>query len=257
MFNPAKTGVNGPKEIFWKARVDSLAPTRKVGEKLILLDPLDQLNVGRRAYQYIPGQRRVKLAPDLAYDTPSPYSGGVATLDEQKVFLGALDRYDWKLAGKQEKYILHNNFFANDVKSCPDEKLTSTKKFPNPDCLRWELHRVWVVVGTLKPGYRHIYAKRTLYWDEDGYTAGMADSYDAAGKLFRITIASHVTMYEQPTATNADSTFTLDLNNGLYSVVASGFNVDGGKSSGGGWRVSTPKEAVFYSPEALAGEGIR
>ncbi len=37
----------------------------------------------------------------------------------------------------------------------------------NQDLTRYELHRVWEVVGTVKPGERHIYAKRHMYIDED------------------------------------------------------------------------------------------
>ena len=59
---------------------------------------------GRRAWQYLPGQRRVKLAPDLAYDTPNPGTAGATTYDDAWVFNGAMDRYDFKLVGKKEMW---------------------------------------------------------------------------------------------------------------------------------------------------------
>ena len=67
-----------------------------------------------------PGQRRVKLAPDLAYDTPAPMAGGSATMDDAIAFLGALDRFDFKLVGKKEKFIMYNNFKLNDHANCSD-----------------------------------------------------------------------------------------------------------------------------------------
>ena len=51
--------------------------------------------------------------------------------------------------------------------------------------MRWEQHRVWVVEATLKPGKRHIYAKRTFYLDEDSWVALASDEYDARGQLYR------------------------------------------------------------------------
>ena len=52
---------------------------------------------------------RVKLAPDIAYDTPNP-GRPARTYDDAFVFNGALDRYDWKLVGKKEMYVPYNNY---------------------------------------------------------------------------------------------------------------------------------------------------
>jgi hypothetical protein len=102
----------------------------------------------RRAWQYLPGQRRVKLAPDLAYDTPNSGSGGTSTYSDTFVFNGAMDRFDWKLVGKKEMYVPYNGYklmYAKDIKPA------LTANHINPDFMRWELHRVWVVEATLKP----------------------------------------------------------------------------------------------------------
>lgn len=251
-YNPKNSGTNTPNDFYWKVRVDDLSPARRVGQKTLILDALDQFKVGRRAYQYIPGQRRVKLAPDLSYDTPSPFTSGGSTMDETKGYLGSLDRYDWKLVGKQEKYIIYNAFAFNDYKTCPDAKLTATKFFPNPECARWELHRVWVVEGTLKPGFRHIYKKRTYYWDEDGYLAGQGEAYDAAGKLYRIAVPVHIPFYNGPGAT-VSSTYFLDLLTGTWAINGSGSCGD----ETCGWYLTPSLGDIYYSPEAMAGEGIR
>ena len=251
-YNPKNTGVNGPKDLYWKVRTNDTAPARKAGEKILILDALDQLNIGRRAYQYIPGQRRVKLAPDLSYDTPNPYTGGVSTMDEAKGFVGSLDRYDWKLIGKKEKYILYNAFALNDHNTCPDEKLTATKNFPNPDCIRWELHRVWIVQGTLKPGFRHIYAKRTYYWDEDGYLAGQGENYDAGGKLYRVAVPLHTPFFNGVGAT-VGGAYYMDLQNGIWAINGGGSCAD----DECGWHINASMGDNYYSPDAMAGEGIR
>ena len=78
------------------------------------------------------------------------------------VFYGSLDRYDFKLVGKREMYIPYNNYRIRDRNACPAAKAMS-KHHLNPDCVRWELHRVWEVKATLKPGKRHVYLR-----DADG-----------------------------------------------------------------------------------------
>jgi hypothetical protein len=237
---------------YWQLRLDYQGPTRQVGEKLVLLDPIDQVNVGRRAYQYIPGQRRVKLAPDLAYDTPSPVSGGGGTMDSGSTFMGALDRYTWKLIGKKEKFIPYNNFTYTDPKVCPFEKLL-TRNFPNPDCQRWELHRVWAVKATLKQGFRHIMPVRDMYWDEDQPGVGLTENYDASGNLFRLAYSMSYPVYEEEGEKfiNQSTSLEMDLQKGTWYVSG------GVGETGLGYHPSKPQPDVFFSPEALAGEGIR
>lgn len=250
-YDPANTKPNATNVIFWKIVQNDLAPARKVGGKLVVLDSLDMIDVGRRVYQYIPGQRRVKLAPNLAYDTPSPNSGGASTMDDAKGFLGALDRYDFKLVGKKEKYIMYNNFNMTNHKGCSSQKIVEHKNFPNPDCVRWELHRVWVVEANLKAGFRHVYQKRVFYWDEDAPGTGAGEAYDAGGKLYRVTNEMSFPFYDNELGGNTDGTVALDLQTGVWAI-------QGLLSfAGGGWKEHQRWGDRFFSPEALAGEGIR
>jgi Protein of unknown function (DUF1329) len=248
-YDPKRTTTNGPKDIYWQARIDNVSPARKAGEKVVLIDAVDGLNIGRRAYQYIPGQRRVKLAPDLSYDTPNPFSGGGITMDDSKVFLGAIDRYEWKLIGKKEKYIMYNNYKMTNPAVCPPN-VTNAPSFANPDCVRWELHRVWQVEGKLKAGYRHIYARRMFYFDEDGYLGATGENYDAAGKLYRI---SHAVFYPffDGTGASGSATVQYDLQTGSWSTIGMA------SVKGLGAYAVPPPAPIFYSPEALAGEGVR
>ena len=78
-------------------------------------------------------------------------------------------------------YVPYNNYRLRNIK---DPAEMTKAGAVNPDLVRWELHRVWVVEATLKPGKRHIYAKRTFYLDEDSWTALASDEYDARGQLF-------------------------------------------------------------------------
>lgn len=254
-WDPNIPGVRAPESLYWMVRFDALAPARKVGEKYVILNPLDPINPGQRAWQYIPGQRRVKLAPDLAYDTPNPVSGGVATMDESQGFLGAQDRFDFKLIGKEERYIIFNNQKVQDYKVCPPEKAL-TKNFPNPECIRFELHRTWRVDLTVKPQFRSIMPKRTLWTDEDWTGGGLSDNYDASGKIYRIDYSPISLWYQyDPQVQMNHSSWTFDLSTGLYQNSSWMAFKEGNRA--GGYTVTKPVPTTVFSPEALAGEGIR
>jgi len=249
IYDPAKTTPVGSNEPFERLRIDYSDPARKAGEKLVVHDSVDMVNIGRKAWSYLPGLRRVKLAPDIAYDTPSPTGGGAGTVDEAAVFYGALDRYDFKLIGKKEMLIPYNTFRIRDRNVCPDAVAMKTKNFVNPDCMRWELHRVWQIEATLKPGKRHVYPRRTIYWDEDMTGVGISDNYDSAGKIFRVTHSLPISFYEID-GQSTDEWVTMDLATGNYARQE---NV----TDKGGWIPNQPMPASFYGSEALAGDGVR
>jgi len=169
-------------DYFW-VRLVQTAPAYKAGEAILAYDPLDFVNKGRQTWQYLTGQRRVRKAPSIAYDTPDFITSGVANWDESYVFSGALDRYDWKLVGKREMYIPYN---ANKFALAKIEDILKPG-FLNPDDVRWELHRVWEVEATLAPGKRNVIAKRRLFLDEDTWIVALGDEWDANGQIWKET----------------------------------------------------------------------
>ncbi|WP_411027978.1 DUF1329 domain-containing protein, partial [Salmonella sp. s54234] len=87
------------------------------------------------------------------------------TVDEDRLFNGAPERYTWKLLGKREIYVPANAFKPNSASYKYSDILPPNH--PNPDVMRYELRRVWVVEADLKEGFRHVYGKRVLFIDED------------------------------------------------------------------------------------------
>ena len=71
----------------------------------------------------------------------------------------------------------------------------------NPDYPRYELHRVWVVEATLKPGLRHNFAKRIFYVDEDSWSIASIDNFDGRGALWKVQDAHLLTAPFIPTTT--------------------------------------------------------
>lgn len=191
------------------------APARLAGGALLVHETLNQIKEERQVWDYNSGQRRVRRAPNLAYDSPIASSDNLRTADDTDMFNGAPDRYDWSYVGVKEFFIPYNNYKigAKDVKYA-DVVLPGHL---NPDYLRWELHRVHVVEANLKEGARHIYHKRVYYVDEDSWGISLVDQYDRRGELWRVSTAIMKNFYELP-GVWADLNVFHDLQAGRYSA---------------------------------------
>jgi len=203
----------GNRLTFYKRR--TLAPARLAGNVLITHDTTNQVREQRSAWVYNPGQRRVRRAPHIGYDNPAQGTDGLRTNDTFDMFNGGPDRYDWKLVGKREVFVPYNAYRL--WASGPDPKLL-TPLHLNPDYLRYELHRVWVVEATLKPGARHIYKRRTLYVDEDSWMIVTMDLYDKRDQLWRVSEAPAMNSYDLRVIFAALQVHT-DLQAGRYVVL--------------------------------------
>ena len=158
------------------------APARRAGNVVLVHETLNMSKEGRKAWTYSPGTRRVRRAPNIAYDNPVTNGDGLGTSDQYDGYNGAPDRYDWTVVGKQERLAQQNNY--NAVMGDYSELLTP--RHPNPDMMRYEMRRQWVVEGNLKSSARHIYAKRVLRLDEDSWQISGGEMYDGRGEIWRI-----------------------------------------------------------------------
>lgn len=161
------------------------SPARLTGAVLLVHETIDQVKQPRKSWVYNAGQRRVRRAPQVAYDAPSLGSEGQRTSDQVDMFNGAPNKYNWKLVGKREVYIPYNSSVLAKTSIKYDEILDD--KHLDQENTRYELHRVWKVEATIKEDERHIYAKRTFYIDEDSWQIALADHYDSRGDLWRIS----------------------------------------------------------------------
>lgn len=196
------------------------APARLAGGALLVHETLDQTKDARQAWDYNAGQRRVRRAPNLAYDSPIASSDNTRTADDTDMYNGAPDRYDWEYKGLKEIFIPYNNYKVGQ-EGLKYSELVQPGHL-NPEYVRWELHRVHVVEANLKKGARHIYKKRVFYVDEDSWGVALVDQYDNRGELWRVSMALLKNYYELPgTWTSADVFHDLQSRrysaNGLYS----------------------------------------
>ncbi|NQD91518.1 DUF1329 domain-containing protein [Pseudomonas sp. CrR25] len=225
------------------------SPARLVGNSALIYETLDQVKEPRQAWLYSAGQRRVKRAPGIAYDMPVTTSGGLRTMDDGDMYNGAPDRYDWKLLGKREMYIPYNNYRISREGGLYKNLLQPGHL--NPQLTRYELHRVWVVEGTLKSAERHIYSKRTLYLDEDSWQIAEVDQYDTRGELWRVSIAYLKNYYNLPTTWSAVDVFH-DLQARRYNVM----NLDSEESGTTDFNQPVPSDQ-YFKPSELRRRGTR
>jgi hypothetical protein len=174
-----------------------LSPARLAGTALLVHETLDQIKQPRQAWTYNTGQRRVRRAPNVAYDAPGTAADGLRTTDDFDLFNGAPNRYNWKLLGKKEMYIPYNSYQLHSDKLTYDQIIQPGHI--NPEYTRWELHRVWVVEANLKEDTRHIYKKRVFFIDEDSWQIAVTDIYDNSDELWRVGFAYALNYYEVPT----------------------------------------------------------
>ncbi|WP_236170645.1 DUF1329 domain-containing protein [Pseudomonas pseudonitroreducens] len=224
------------------------APARLAGDVVLVHETLDQVKEPRMAWIYNAGQRRVRRAPQIAYDGPYPASDGQRVADNLDMFNGAPDRYEWKLLGKRELYIPYNNF---ELES-PAHKYAEILQpgHMNQDLVRYEKHRVWALEASLKPGERHIYAKRVLFIDEDTWQAMVAEHYDGRGTLWRVGESFMTPLYDRQIPwLGVEALY--DLINGRYLV--SGMTNEEKSAVEFGFKAS----GADYTPTALRNAGVR
>jgi len=179
---------------YYKYKV--VAPSKLSGSALVVQETLDQVLAIRKAWRFSRGERRVRRLPMLAYDTLQPDTNGLATADQVDVYNGAPDRYEWQLLGKQEMLVPYNSYAVHQ-QGIPYDSILQ-RDTVNPQLLRYELHRVWVVEADLRKGFSHPYAKRRFYIDEDSWQVLAVDLYDKAGELIGVQESHPISYYDVP-----------------------------------------------------------
>lgn len=173
-----------------------IAPARLAGDGGLVIEPIDQTDDPRKSWVYSRDLHRAFRNPWIAYDFPALYSDYLRTTDDTWLFNGPTDRFEWELLGKRELLIPYNAYRLHSGDIGPGDILG--RNHIEPGLARYELHRVWVVQGTLKAGEKHVYSRRVFYVDEDSWQIAVAESYDSKGRLWRVNEAHAVNFYDVP-----------------------------------------------------------
>ena len=206
------------------------------------------------AYIYVPGQRRVRKAPELGfYDSPAVGTDGLRTADMRFVFnmTSSEEWYDYAAPERKEMLIPYNNYDLAKPIASFDQIVRPGHV--NSDLVRWELHRVWVLRATLKEGYRHIHPYRTAYIDEDTWMGVLGDAYDADQKLWRVSALLPINYYDVP-MTYKIGTFHSDL---LTGRMTGGVDWPRIGESPSPPDFKTPLDTTLFTPQGLRKYGVR
>jgi hypothetical protein len=158
-----------------------LSPPSAIGLRTASWEPIDPVGEPRARWVFIPQTMDTRRYPSYEYDTQEPYTLGLRTADENDGWNGAPDCFDWKLVGKRELLIGYNAFrLADRTLRYPD---IIRPRNLDPDLLRYERHRVWVVEATQRRP--HKYYRRIFYIDEDTWQVAQEEVYTKEGQLWR------------------------------------------------------------------------
>ncbi|MDU9393937.1 DUF1329 domain-containing protein [Pseudomonas sp. zfem002] len=173
------------------------------------------------SFYYFPGQRRVRRMPSYSYDAPQIGLDNQYTVDESNIFFGPMDRFDWKLVGKQELLVPYNAFGAYDGSARIED--VAQQSSIAPTSRRYELHRVWVVEANVREGMRHQAPKRVFYIDEDSWNGLMAVDYDKQGQIWKVREGYTIPVYETGTCDmEAQAQYNLVDGRYLYDMTSIG-----------------------------------
>lgn len=192
-----------------------VAPVDLSGDGMLIWASLNPIKKPSEAWSYASSQRRVRRAPQLAYDGTALPTDDLFNFDDMDMFNGSPDRYDWQVVGKREIYVPYNNY-KMDSRQLTYKDIVQLNHI-NPDVTRYELHRVWHVIATLKPGQEHVYAKREFYFDEDSWQILHVDVYDNKGQLWRVAQSFFEQYYHKQIPWKAADVY-YDLLSGRYAV---------------------------------------
>ncbi|WP_427307183.1 DUF1329 domain-containing protein [Cupriavidus sp. H39] len=250
IFSPRNNGKFEPNNplndrTFFRTATD--LPLRDRGQVIVGYAVWDQEGSDtNRTWIYNPGTRRVRQAPEFGFDQPQG-PGGFRTVDDDRLFNGSGERYNWKIVGKKEFYVPYHTYKLMSASVKYKDLLTNGHA--NPDVMRYELHRVWILEATLKSGFRHQYAKRVLYLDEDTWQSVAADNYDGRGQLWRTNLQALVYAYDARRF-SAATVFYHDLISGAY--LADRLTNEGPMAK---LNNSPEFNEAFFSPDAARGSG--
>jgi len=226
---------------------NTISPPRLAGNVILVHESINAQVEPRKAWSYSPGTRRVRRAPDIAYDNPGTNTDGMSTSDSFDGFNGALDRYDWSLKGKSVKYIAYNSYDLLNVKY----KNLVKPQHLDQEPVRYEPHRVYTIEAKLKPSARHVYARRIITMDEDAQVVNVAENYDGRGQLWRVQEVPLVNAYHVPHCGTGALEVVYDLLSSRYLALS--------------LRAEEPPVNYFadelqesrYTPEAIRSLGVR
>ncbi len=218
------------------------APGSVVGQEALIWHTTNVNKNPDITWALINGQGRVRKTPNEAFDAPNPSSNGIANLDESTGFLGNPSQYDWTYVGKQEMLVPYN---CNKMLFHTVPEILGAH-FPNPEFLRFEKHRVWVLEANLHPGQSNTNKRRRFYIDEDTWFIMLGEGYDAQGDMVK-AYANFLECIPSMPGTVLMGTSTFSLLTGNYT-----YNGNNNYPPNNAAEFLLPQDDTFFEPQVMA-----
>ena len=217
-------------------------PPRLADASVLVIESLNAFKTPRKAWVYNPGTRRVRRAPDIAYDYKPSSSQGITTTDQFDGFNGAKDRYEWSFVGTEKRLMPYNAYKLHETEI--EELLTPYHI--NQEYLRYELVNVNVVRADLKKDKRHTLPHRTMYFDMDSHNMLVEETFDDKKEIMAYREFPIINYYDQPMCLSVHSA-TYDFDSRRYQL-SNVRSIDVPKIQ---WRLDEPHSEKMFTPEGL------
>jgi hypothetical protein len=192
-----------------------LEPTALIGTVMLMIDGPDPVTKPADAWIQVPEPRRMRRAQSFGYDNPGLLAEDLRFDDQIDTYSGNTDRYLWRIVGKRDMVVPYDSYALHAARTTLRELIRPGHL--DPALARYEVHRVWVVEASVRPGATHRYKRRTFYLDEDSWQILLVDLYDAGDRLWRWQETHTVMAYDRgyllPTVEAV-----YDLQSGRYCV---------------------------------------
>ena len=217
-------------------------PPRLADASLLVIESLNALDSPRKAWVYDPGTRRVRRAPNIAYNYLGSATQGLSTADSFDGFNGAKDRYNWTNVGTELKFMPYNVYdFYN-----ADRKEVLTNFHVNQKYMRYELVKVNIVRADIKSDKRHIYPHRVMYFDADSYGMISEEVYDGKKEIMNYRELPLMNFYDEPAC--------LAVHSATYNFATRRYLLNNVRSSEIDkiiWRADKPHDIQLFTPNGL------
>ena len=217
-------------------------PPRLADASTLVIESLNAFKFPRKAWVYNPSTRRVRRAPDIAYDYKPSASQGLTTVDQFDGFNGAKDRYNWESLGTQMRLMPYN---AYEFYETPMDKVLNPYHV-NQDFMRYELVNVNVVKAKLKTDKRHIIPERVMYFDSDSHNMLVEETFDMNSEIMAYREFPIINFYDQPMCLSIHSA-TYDFATRRYQLA----NVRSTDIPKIEWRLKEAHDEQMFTPEGL------
>lgn len=237
----------------WCAYGNYEAPPRIAGQMLV--GCAFNMALAFDSYLYVPGQRRVRKAPEVGfYDQPAQGSDGLLPSQARDGMYasGSEEWYNHTLVGRQEMFISYNNYAVMDPQLTADDLIRPGHL--NPEPIRYELHRVWVVESRIKDDYRSTIPHQVTYYDEDSWQSPLATRFNQDDTIWQVQ-ERPLTYFYDAQCIFAAGTVSYDLISGRYGSLGESF--PGLRKSKFVWLDPSALDYNKFTPQGLRSAGRR